>query len=267
MIELWQWLKFMTPKFDSTNIKSQPEFIAAVENYVLRTRDFYDARARWHRRFYRLSTVLIILVGAWLPLGAGLDYSHKDVVLGISGVAVAALTALRSFYHWDQFWVLNRNTEMLITRSYLVWKASNINQLEPGDNMAIEERNKAALELVDYIVRIRESEAGSFFKVLSDNQGTLCAHLRPGVGDDNYRPMQAGRVQLGWIISGVMPAAERCVRRTDFACRIVVPGTRLTITPRAMPRIAGYAPACACACWLSPALTPAPSSITRWSPW
>lgn len=173
MTELWQRLKFMTPKFESNNIKSYPDFMTAVEKYVIRTRDFYDARARWHRRFYRLSTVLIIVIGALLPLAAGLDYSYKEVLLGISGVTIAALTALRSFYHWDQFWVLNRNTEMVITRSYLVWKASTIHQPEPGDDAAIEERKKVALELVDHIVKIRENEAGAFFKVLSDNQGML----------------------------------------------------------------------------------------------
>jgi Protein of unknown function (DUF4231) len=177
MTELRQRLKFMTPKFEGGDIKSYSDFMAAVEKYVLRTRDFYDARARWHRRFYRLSTVLIILIGAILPLAVGLDYSGKEVVLGISGVTLAALTALRSFYHWDQFWVLNRNTEMLITRRYLIWKASIIHQTEPGDDAAIEEHKKVALELVDHIVKIRENEAGAFFKVLSDNQGTLYAHL------------------------------------------------------------------------------------------
>ena len=130
MTELWQRLKFMTPKFESNNIKSYPDFMTAVEKYVIRTRDFYDARARWHRRFYRLSTVLIIVIGALLPLAAGLDYSYKEVLLGISGVTIAALTALRSFYHWDQFWVLNGNTEMVITRA-LPWMES-IDQHQPG---------------------------------------------------------------------------------------------------------------------------------------
>jgi hypothetical protein len=186
MINLSQQLKFVTPKFEGLNIKSYPDFIAAVEKYVLRARDFYDARARWHRRFYRLSTVLIILIGALLPLQAGLNYPHKEVLLGISGVTIAALTALRSFYHWDQFWVLNRETERLITRSYLEWKASNIHQPEPGDNTAIEAHKKAALELVDHIVQIREDEAGSFFRVLSDNRGTLYAHLWSQVDSDDY---------------------------------------------------------------------------------
>src|ERR1700734_1681901 len=98
MTKRWQRIKFMTPKFENATIRSYEEFMDAVEEYVIRTRDFYDSRARWHRRFYRLSTVLIILIGALLPLEAGLDYSYKEVLLGISGVTISALTALRAFY-------------------------------------------------------------------------------------------------------------------------------------------------------------------------
>jgi uncharacterized protein DUF4231 len=195
MAEYRRWLKFTTPKFEADKIESYEEFIAAVEKYVLRTRDFYDSRARWHRRFFRLSTILIILIGASLPLAAASTYPHREFVLGTAGVVIAGLTGLRAFYHWDQFWVLNRNTEMLITRLYLAWKASNINPPEPGrvngegknkkTALALvdyivriredgeRKKKKAALELVEYIVKIREDEAGAFFKVLSDQQGTL----------------------------------------------------------------------------------------------
>lgn len=164
-------IPFMTPRFGAAkDVKTDAEFINEVEKYVLKLRDFYDSRARWHRRFYRLSTVFIILLGAALPLEAGLDYPYKEVLLSISGVVIAALTALRAFYHWDQFWVLHRNTEMTITQCYLRWKASSVGPSNDDDSV-IEARKKTILNLVEEIIKIREDEAGSFFKALSDRQG------------------------------------------------------------------------------------------------
>jgi hypothetical protein len=161
-------MPFRTPKFDGRSLEQGADFSRGVEDYVLRVRDFYDSRARWHRRFYRLSTVLVIMIGALLPLAAGLDYQYKEIALGVSGVAVASLTALRAFYHWDQFWILNRNTEIVITQKYLRWKALSMTASTPPATTP----EHAALKLVEEIVKIREDEAGTFFKVLSEHQGT-----------------------------------------------------------------------------------------------
>src|SRR4051812_40852666 len=78
---------------------------AVAEAYVLRVREFYDARAWWNRRLYRLSGVLVILVGAMLPLLSTLEYSYKDLTVSLAGVVVAMMTSLRAFYRWDQSWV------------------------------------------------------------------------------------------------------------------------------------------------------------------
>jgi hypothetical protein len=158
---------FIGPKIDISSIKSDKDFASVVEDYVLRVRNFYDSRARWHRRFYRLSTILIILIGAGLPLAASLSYPHKAVLLGTFGVTVAALTALRAFYHWDQFWVLLRTTEVLITKTYLTWKASAPEIIE-GDASSPEQRKKSAAELAELILAIRGNEAQAFFRALVD---------------------------------------------------------------------------------------------------
>jgi hypothetical protein len=162
-------LSFIGPKLSIDRLKSDVEFPGAVEDYVLRVRDFYDSRARWHRRLYRLSTVLVILIGASLPLAASLDYPHKALWLGILGVAVAAITALRSFYHWDQFWVLLRTTETSITRAYLEWKAST-QEVSDSDPGAVAARKKSAGDLVDRIFNIRGNEAETFFRALTDRR-------------------------------------------------------------------------------------------------
>jgi Protein of unknown function (DUF4231) len=159
---------FGTPKFDASLIRTGAEFPAAVENYVLRVRDFYDSRARWHRRFYRLSSIVVIFAGATLPLLAGLEYTYKPEVLGILGVAIAALTSLRAFYHWDQLWVMLRNTEIVITGEYLAWKGTAKEALNSTDPAVIDAQKQEALRLVRKIIEIRQDEAGSYFRALLD---------------------------------------------------------------------------------------------------
>jgi hypothetical protein len=129
-------------------------FAAFAEEYVLRIRAFYDSRARWHRKFYRASGILVIVAGASLPVLATTQYPHKDFIVSCVGAAVAAVTALRAFYRWDQGWVLLRQTEFAIDDAYSEWKGSLTHPANQND----------AKELLMKIIEIRRGEAASFFK-------------------------------------------------------------------------------------------------------
>jgi hypothetical protein len=90
----------------------------SAEEVVARIRTLkgqYHDRAKWHRRWFRSTGIVIILLSATLPLLAGLDYDGKDVTIGVIGVAIAVLTALRNFYQWDQLWSLLRQSDFELT--------------------------------------------------------------------------------------------------------------------------------------------------------
>lgn len=140
-------------------------FPAAAEDYVLRVQRFYDARARWHRRFYRSTGVLLIVVGASMPLLTSLDYPNQSLVLSASGLLVALLTGLRAFYQWDQSWVLLRNTEFAISKAYWEWKGSPP-ETAP-DDVPAPERNEAAVRMLMAVLELREKEAESYFRDLA----------------------------------------------------------------------------------------------------
>lgn len=123
---------------------------------MLRLRQIYDLRATWHRRLYRFSGILVILAGAGLPLLVTVDYAGKDLVVAVTGVLVALVTALRAFYRWDQSWILLRKTEMAITSALWEWRGRR-----SGDDRA------AAVELLTCVDDIRKYEAESFFKDLA----------------------------------------------------------------------------------------------------
>lgn len=137
--------------------------LAAADAYGSWLRSFYDVRAKWHRRFYRLSGQLVILVGAVLPVLTSLDYPGKTVAVSVAGVLVAGLTGLRAFYRWDQSWILLRNTEMAVTAAYLEWKLTPGN-LPVGDAAATPEQEKAAHVFIEKLGELRQHEAKSYFE-------------------------------------------------------------------------------------------------------
>ncbi|MGR6964177.1 DUF4231 domain-containing protein [Geodermatophilus sp. URMC 61] len=157
---------FRPPPFDEW-VETQPsDFVAQAERYFLRVRAFYDSRARWHRHFYRISGILLILLGGALPLIASGTFTGKDVIVSAVGFVVAAITALRGFYRWDSSWVLLRGTEMALTKRYLEWKALQGGVTDPA--LLREE----ARQLLADLGTIRENESKAFFKDLPALPGT-----------------------------------------------------------------------------------------------
>lgn len=141
---------------------ANPRLAAAVNEYALALRTFYDERANWHRRLYRVSGVVVIMVGAALPVLAALDYPGKELIISLAGAAVAVLTALRAFYRWDRAWILLRTTEMALTAAYWQWRT----QIE--DETATDSvRNTATMLFLATLTELRQREADSFFKDLA----------------------------------------------------------------------------------------------------
>ncbi len=149
--------------FRRPNLRRLPDpgsvgYPQAVESYLVRLCAFYNARAAWHRRFYRFAGITVILIGASLPVIANLSYSHKDLIVSLMGVTITVFTALRAFYRWDQSWVLLRNTEMAITTAWWDYHA----KIAGDDDV----RHDAARLLAELLLDIRKQEAEFFFKDL-----------------------------------------------------------------------------------------------------
>lgn len=139
-----------------------------VERYVQQLRHFYDSRARWHRRGHRVSGFVVIITGALLPLLATSQFAYKELVLSLVGVTISAVTALRSFYRFDQSWILLRNTEIAISHAYLKWKLAR--HRTAGERTSPEGTEADTRALVELIMGIRRDEAESFFNELPTPQ-------------------------------------------------------------------------------------------------
>lgn len=141
--------------------------VQAADGYATSLIEFYNIRAWWHRKFYRLTGLAVIFTSASLPVLTSLDYSGKDLSISILGFVVAAVTALNAFYRWDQSWVLLRSTEISITREYLDWRSTlpmAIAGSEQADDPTFQE---AARQLLVKLSEIRLREAVNFFSEIS----------------------------------------------------------------------------------------------------
>jgi hypothetical protein len=143
-----------------------PDFITTASEHISYVRYMYDLRARWHRRLYRFSGIVIILSGSSLPLVTTLTFAHKALVISLIGVSVAALTALHGFYRWDRSWVLLRVTEFAITELHHQWLGAVDDKADPSDKIAAQARREATLDMLGKLEEIRRSEASSYFKDL-----------------------------------------------------------------------------------------------------
>jgi hypothetical protein len=135
--------------------------VDAADRYARRLQAFYNTRAIWHRRFYRLGGAVVILTGAGLPLLATLDYAGKALVVSLAGTALSVLSGLHAFYRWDQSWVLLRRTEHKITSAYWEWRTAL-----PSDGDADGESTRLTREFLGTLAVIRVDEARSFFDKL-----------------------------------------------------------------------------------------------------
>jgi hypothetical protein len=174
------WRRFRVPALEEFLDVPDGELDAAVESYVQRLRHFYDARARWHRRGYRTSGIVVIVTGAMLPVLATSHFPHKELVLSLTGVIVSAVTALRSFYRFDQSWVLLRGTEIAISDAYLKWKLARRRAAGVSGSPDPAEGSADTRALIDMIMRIRREEAESFFNELQTPQPVAADGRSPG---------------------------------------------------------------------------------------
>lgn len=133
----------------------------SVEAYVRTCISHYDVRAKWHRRLFRLSGLLSILIGAGLPVITAFTFHEKNLVIALAGYLVAIATGMRGFYRWDSSWVLLRQTEISISREYRTWRITS-------SSIAAADRDLAAHELMNRVDIIRAKEAIEYFDGMPD---------------------------------------------------------------------------------------------------
>jgi ABC-type multidrug transport system fused ATPase/permease subunit len=142
-----------------------------VERTVSQRRDAYRKRARWHAWFFRASGIAVIAIASALPVLASLSYAGKTVTVPIAGALVAFLTALRSFYQWDQLWGLLRQSDLDISYLLEKWKLDIAATAGLPEQERLSKVHSLATKLMEQTEAIRRAESQSYFAALRFPQG------------------------------------------------------------------------------------------------
>jgi Protein of unknown function (DUF4231) len=67
----------------------------------------------------RISTIILSVT---LPALASAHFDHKELVISAMSIAIAALTGLGFFYHWERTWRGNSTAQMALEQAVGKWE-------------------------------------------------------------------------------------------------------------------------------------------------
>lgn len=151
----------------SIRTQDAPDWVAGVVTSVEQLRDSYRRRARWHRRWFRSTGVVVILLSTSLPALTIPDYGAKKALISIVGVFIALLTGLRSFYQWDQLWSVLRQSDFELSFLLDKWQLDVGAIVVQSDPERLLKLHELTVALRDAAEDVRRSESTRYFGSLS----------------------------------------------------------------------------------------------------
>jgi hypothetical protein len=139
--------------------------------YVDKRIKWYDTHTKTPRWFYYIVGVLTILLSVTLPALASAQFPHKQLVVSVVSVVIAALTGLGSFFHWERTWRGNSTAQVAIEQAVGKWELELKRAefvVEPKDR--IDHVIKATDDLLANTGTIVSSESEGFFSNLHATQ-------------------------------------------------------------------------------------------------
>ena len=130
------------------------ELRALVEREVLPLIDWYQRKKRWPRRLHRLSGILVIGLGATIPLlSAYSDSQPARVLVGAAGAVITVIAGLATVYEWQKTWRIFTVAQTELEAHRLRWELA----LGTADAEADQERR------LEHAALARRTETAEFF--------------------------------------------------------------------------------------------------------
>ncbi len=195
-----------------------PEPVALAKRYAIGPRNWYRRRARNVRWMFRLFGMGVILLSASLPIIAAVDFRDAPFVITVVSVGVAGLTALRTFFRWDDQWRLLKAADWKLTALIAVWEA-DVCAMESAGAASKRDAMRRTQLLLAEVKDVIDEEARSFFLGITWPQAEIAAqdalaaqqrqHGSNGTDGANWQARAESREDLtrGSGISGAAPAA------------------------------------------------------------
>jgi hypothetical protein len=126
---------------EAERFKAAMQTVKAIKKQYVDPRvDFYKNHTKTPRVLFRVSGITTILCGATLPALAAGNFDNKNlallgltiainktVVVSILSIAIAALTGIASFFHWESTWRGSSTTQVAIEQFCAKWELELLN--------------------------------------------------------------------------------------------------------------------------------------------
>jgi hypothetical protein len=151
-----------------------PEAVALARRYAVAPRNWYRWRARSVRWFFRGSGMGVIVLSGALPIIAAIKFRDSTLFITVVSVSVAALTALRTFFRWDDQWRLLKSADWKLTALIAVWEA-DVCALDAAGGESKRLVMNRTQKLLKEVKEIIDEEARSFFLGITWPQAEIAA--------------------------------------------------------------------------------------------
>jgi hypothetical protein len=127
--------------------------------------DWHSERARLNKRRYRINEILIIFIGAVIPIVNVLNFADLQtrIISSILGATVVIVTGLTQLEKYQESWIIYRTTTELLKKEKYFYEN------EVGDYSDLDESKRRKL-LVERVESIVSSETSKYFNVHQPKQ-------------------------------------------------------------------------------------------------
>ena len=159
-------------------LENSDDFTQAINTARAIKAKYVDPRLDWYkthkllpRVLYRLVGIATVILSVTLPALSATDFRHKGFVISCISIAIAALTGLGSFYHWERIWQ-NNTTALASIEAYSAKWELELARAEVF--VATADRIKHVYDATDDLIantsRVISSETSDFFATLQPTQ-------------------------------------------------------------------------------------------------
>lgn len=141
------------------------ELESIKESYVSSQLQWYETHAKRPMFLFRICGTLVIILSISLPFLAMQTGIWKEVLLSIFSLAIAGLSGVNAFFHWDSDWKAYRQTQFTLRSLLVTWDLSITEARYESDvQKAIDLAKLATKQLVDETQKVTGTETGQYFE-------------------------------------------------------------------------------------------------------
>jgi hypothetical protein len=148
---------------DSVIAMRFPAYVELLARNVVVHRDRCQVLAVRHRRWFRLTGVLLIAASISLPVLTNLTFTGRDVTLSVVALGVAGLSALRAFFQWDQSWRLYRSQDLTLTALIARWQMGMLRIISKSAPDADDQAYALTMDVLHEAHEAGRAELSEFF--------------------------------------------------------------------------------------------------------